>query len=199
MKKKSIVALIARQHGLSGLKSLLAEPNLEVIAIVTHRRLPKSEDADRSERSDFGAYLAVANEHGIPLITVDSKEDQLQLEKKLLQLRYDYLISISWRRLIPLSMLQQATIGCINLHRGRLPDYPGAEPIKQALQKGDRTISITAHVLDEQIDHGPILCTYEHPVAYQMNRPLDDNIERLKQELTPHFGPLLLKAIQQMS
>ncbi|MDP1835694.1 MAG: formyltransferase family protein [Chlamydiales bacterium] len=183
-----VVALLARTHGLNGLQALLNSTKYQVVAIATHRLLPKSESEERAERSDFAHYQTLATQHDIPLYTVDSKAEQQKLEETLLNMDYDFLASISWRRLIPLSLINHARFGGVNLHRGRLPDYPGAEPIKQALSKGDKTVVITAHILDEQIDHGRTLCVYEHPVTHQ-------DIERIKDELTSHFGPLLLQAL----
>lgn len=190
-----VVGLFARQHGLAGLKMLVHSQRYQVVAVATHRRLPKSEDAERSERTDFAEYVALAAAKGFPLYTVDSLDEQHKLDEALQHLEFDILASISWRRLIPLSTIQRAQVGAVNLHRGKLPEYPGAEPIKQALTNGDSTIAITAHILDEQIDHGAKLCVYEHPVAYNAKSSFDENISRLKQELTPHFGPLLVQAI----
>ncbi len=190
-----VVALLARQHGLAGLQTLLQAPHYRVVGVATHRLLPKSEDPERHQRPEYQDYVRIAESHHFPLFAVDNKEEQQRLEEALRLIDYDILVSISWRRLIPLSLIEKAQVGAVNLHRGRLPDYPGAEPIKQALMKGDRTIAITAHVLDEQIDHGRSLCFYEHPVAYRETETLEENIARLKGELTDHFGPLLLQAL----
>lgn len=193
-----VVGLFAREHGLNGFQTLLNSSH-EVVAVATHQRLPKNESLERSERPEFAQYVALANERNIPLFTVDSKDDQAKLEHFLLQLKYDVIASISWRRLIPMSWIEHAAYGGVNLHRGLLPNYPGAEPIKQALLNGDKSIVITAHRLDEQIDHGEILVIYEHPVHLQEGETLEEAINRLKVELSPHFGPLLLKAFSLMA
>lgn len=196
--KRRVVALLARQHGLSGLQALLHAPHLEVVAIATHRRLPSSEDPRRPERPDYPLYLALATSRRIPLITVDSSVEQMALEKVLHEVDYDLLVSISWRRLIPFWAIQKAHIAGVNLHRGRLPSYAGAEPIKRALSHGDHVITITAHFLDEQIDQGKTICTYDHLVNYHTKETLEENVDRLKRELTPYFGPLLLRAIDRV-
>jgi methionyl-tRNA formyltransferase len=193
--KRRVVALLGRQHGLSGLQALLHAPQLELVALATHRRLPSSEDPQRSERSEYPLYLALATARRIPLMTVDSSMEQAMLEQALHEIDYDLLVSISWRRLIPFWAIQKAHLAGINLHRGRLPAYPGAVPVQRALLHGDHVITITAHYLDEQIDAGKTICTYDHPVNYHTTETLEENVERLKRELTPHFGPLLLRAI----
>ena len=89
-------------------------------------------------------------------------------------------------------------IGGLNLHRGKLPNYPGAEPIKQALNNKDSHITVTSHLLAEEIDSGEPIALYKHPVNHN-DRSLDDNVERLKEELTPNFGPLLIKSLELMA
>ena len=90
-------------------------------------------------------------------------------------------------------------IGGVNLHRGKLPEYAGAEPIKQALNNKEKLIYITSHILAEEIDSGDIITEYEHPVNYNGKNSFNENIERLKRELTPYFGPLLINSLDMMA
>lgn len=196
---KTVVAFLARDHGLNGLQALIASPECRLLALATHRRLPRSEDVSRSERVEFAEYRRIAEQYAIPLITVDSSAEQVQLEEYLSRISFDLIASISWRRMIPSPVLKQAAIGGINLHRGKLPNYPGAEPIKQALLNGDQSISISAHILTDQLDAGEVLGEYVHPVSHKLDGlPLSGRIDQLKRELTPHFGPLLMQAIERM-
>lgn len=190
-----VIGFFAREHGLSGFKALLESSEYKLICVFTHRLKPKSEDPERAERIEFKEYKAMAELHQIPLYSVDNKQDAAAIDRILQSTEFDLIASISWRRLISESQLQTAKIGCVNLHRGRLPDYPGAEPIKQALDHGDQEIVITAHEMTAQIDEGHPIAFYHHPVNYQNLRSQEDNIERLKKELTPHFGPLLIQAL----
>lgn len=184
-----VFAFLARSHGLSGLRALLK--SYQVIAVATHRFLPRPLC---SERPDYAEFAALSAEHGFALHSVDNRREQLLLEQSFPPC--DLIVSISWRRLIPKEILEKARIGGVNLHRGYLPDYPGAEPIKQALQAHEKRIAITAHLLEERIDAGEPLCFYRHPVNYRVEESLEQNVERLKEEITPHFGPLLLQSLQ---
>jgi len=191
-----VACFLARHHGLDGLHHLLQSTKYTPICVFTHRYYPKSESSEKVERDEFKHYQELCNTHHIPLFTVDNKEDASQIEKRLQSfLPVDLLASISWRRIIPPSQLSLPRIGGVNLHRGKLPDYPGGEPIKQALAKNDKSITITAHELVEEVDAGPALNEYNHPVNYDHNDTLNQNIERLKIELTPHFGPLLMTSL----
>lgn len=191
----TVVGFFAREHGLNGLQALLQSDNYKVLALFTHRLKPLSEDPERSEREEYSQYIALTQKHHIPLYSIDSKKEESEIEKILSSLDFDYIASISWRRLIPSNILAMAKKGCINLHRGKLPNYPGAEPIKQALINRDKEITITAHVMTEVIDGGRTVAFYRHPVNYQENKTMEENIDRLKKEITPFFGPLLLESL----
>lgn len=195
--KYKVLAFLARQHGFNGLQHLLKDPRFEVIAVVTHKRNPKSEDPERQEREDFRLFQNLTNENGTPLHFVDTKKEALALGEKISTWDFDLIASISWRRLIPEEQLVQAKIGGVNLHRGKLPQYAGAEPIKQALLNKEKEIVIDGHILDKEIDTGKVLAQYSHPVSYREDDSLEENICRLKKEITPHFGPLLIRSIEQ--
>jgi len=86
-------------------------------------------------------------------------------------------------------------ISGLNLHRGKLPEYKGVYPIKRALQNKEKYIYITSHILEKEIDSGEVIAIYKHPVNYNEKLSFDENVEKLKRELTPHFGPLLIKSM----
>ena len=45
----------------------------------------------------------------------------------------------------------------LNIHPALLPAFPGGSAIRDALAWGARVTGVTVHVVDEQVDHGPIL------------------------------------------
>jgi len=200
MKKQyRCVGFLAREHGLNGLDSLINSDIYNPVCVFTHKLKPKSQDANRSVREDYSEYDALCKNNNIPLYSIDSKKEAMKIDEILMGLKeFDFITSISWRRLIPANQLIMPKIGGVNLHRGKLPDYAGAEPIKQALNNGDDFIYITSHILAEEIDCGETIATYKHPVNYNIQEPIYVNIERLKRELTPHFGPLLIKSLSLM-
>jgi len=52
-----------------------------------------------------------------------------------------------------------ARVGCpvINIHHSFLPAFAGAEPYRQAYERGVKLIGATAHYVTEQLDEGPII------------------------------------------
>jgi phosphoribosylglycinamide formyltransferase-1 len=45
----------------------------------------------------------------------------------------------------------------LNVHPSLLPAFPGAHAVADALAWGTRVTGVTVHLVDEQVDHGPIV------------------------------------------
>jgi phosphoribosylaminoimidazolecarboxamide formyltransferase/IMP cyclohydrolase len=52
----------------------------------------------------------------------------------------------------------------INTHPSLLPAFPGAHPVRDTLAYGVRVTGCTVHIVDEQVDHGPVLLQVAVPV-----------------------------------
>ncbi|HJR92139.1 MAG TPA: phosphoribosylglycinamide formyltransferase [Acidimicrobiia bacterium] len=52
----------------------------------------------------------------------------------------------------------------LNIHPSLLPAFPGARAVGQALEAGVAATGVTVHVVDEHVDHGPIVAQVEVPV-----------------------------------
>lgn len=46
----------------------------------------------------------------------------------------------------------------LNIHPALLPAFPGAHAVDQALDHAVKLTGVTVHFVDEQVDHGPIIC-----------------------------------------
>ena len=197
--KYKIACFVARNHGLAALQTLLEDDEFIVDCIFTHRLNPKSVDPNRGEREEFREFQAIANQQSIKLVTVDSKSERSKMDKYLEETKnLDLIASISWKYLIPENVIKHPTIGGVNLHRGKLPDYKGLYPIYQALERDEAEIQITSHEMTEVIDDGEILSIVSHPANYDKYKSLDENVNRLKEEITCLFGPLLLSSLHKL-
>jgi methionyl-tRNA formyltransferase len=54
--------------------------------------------------------------------------------------------------------------GCLNLHTSLLPRYRGASPVAAALREGATETGVTLFVMDEELDHGPVLASVTLPL-----------------------------------
>ena len=187
---KSIVGFLSRPHGFNVLSTLVESKEYKIIHIFTHKLNPKSQDPNRSIRNDYPMFEDLCKEKEIPLTAVDSKEDILIVPN------CDFIIEISWRYLIPQDIVKKSKIGAFGIHRGKLPQYAGAEPIKQALENHEKEIILSAHQLADEIDMGGTITSISHPVNYNEDKSLDENIQRLRDEITPLFSKLSLKTLK---
>ncbi|MFQ5892761.1 MAG: methionyl-tRNA formyltransferase, partial [Nitrospinota bacterium] len=64
----------------------------------------------------------------------------------------------------PPSVLAVPPRGCINVHASLLPKYRGAAPIQWAIIRGEAETGITVMLMDEEMDHGPILLQRPVPI-----------------------------------
>ena len=195
-KKFTCLVLAGRNHGLETLKKLNEKSNYNIIAIFTHKLNPKSLDIQQKERDDFLDYKKFAKTNSIPLYTIDKLNEKHILDNFVLQCDYDFLISISWRFLISPQVFSKSNIGSINLHRGDLPKYAGVEPIKRALENSEKFIHISCHNISKHFDEGEVIFESTHPTNYDVSLSLDDNVERLKKEITPYFPQLTIKSLE---
>jgi phosphoribosylglycinamide formyltransferase-1 len=52
----------------------------------------------------------------------------------------------------------------LNVHPSLLPAFPGLDAIRQALEHGARVTGVTVHLVDDQLDGGPILAQAPVPI-----------------------------------
>jgi phosphoribosylglycinamide formyltransferase 1 len=45
----------------------------------------------------------------------------------------------------------------LNVHPALLPSFPGAHAVADALAWGAKVTGVTVHIVDEEVDHGPIV------------------------------------------
>jgi methionyl-tRNA formyltransferase len=195
-KKYKCIILAGREHGLQTLSELLKISNYEIIAIFTHKFNPKSHNLEKKERDDFCKYKKIALNNDIPIYTIDNPSEKNILEEFSASTDYDFLISISWRYLITPQVFEKAKIGSINLHRGDLPKYAGIEPIKRALGNSEKNIYVTSHHISKNFDEGEVIFKIHHPTNYDISKSLEENIERLKNEITIYFPQLTIKSLK---
>jgi len=61
----------------------------------------------------------------------------------------------------------------LNVHPSLLPAFPGARAVELALRHGVTVTGVTVHIVDEKVDHGPIVV--QRPVTVEA----DDTVEIL--------------------
>jgi methionyl-tRNA formyltransferase len=100
----------------------------------------------------------IAQKYGI---AVFQPEKILRLKSKILNLKPDLIIAVAYGKILPKEILEIPKYGCLAVHPSLLPKYRGPSPIQTAILNGDRKIGVTIFLMDEKMDHGPILARRE--------------------------------------
>lgn len=111
-------------------------------------------------------------EKGIETVLVPSKglkkkeHEELVLEK-LAGYKPDYIVLAGYMRILSGYFLSafkgENFFRVINIHPSLLPAFPGATAYQDAFNAGVKESGITIHLVDEKIDHGPILAQAAFP------------------------------------
>lgn len=138
-----------------------------ILDAIASRQLDASVEVVIANRKNVGA-LDVAREHGVPAVVVESRaltkeqhEDKLvaELERRQVELVVlaGYMRVLSARFLNHFFDASTGLYSIVNIHPSYLPAFPGANAYEDAFNAGVTESGITVHLVDEQVDHGPIL------------------------------------------
>lgn len=103
---------------------------------------------------------------------------------------YSLNIIVDYGTIIPQNIIDTPKFGSINLHPSLLPKYRGASPIQSALMAGEKETGISIMLIDDQMDHGPILAQLKFPIL------TNDTFPTLYEHLAVESGPLLIPTIR---
>lgn len=91
-------------------------------------------------------------------VTPDTKRQQ---EKKILDIiarhEVDLLVLARYMQILSGQMCEQLSGKVINIHHSFLPGFKGADPYRQAYNRGVKIIGATAHYVTADLDEGPII------------------------------------------
>lgn len=95
----------------------------------------------------------------------------------------DYIILAKFMRILTPYFVEQFPNRIINIHHSFLPAFIGANPYKQAYQRGVKIIGATAHFVNNNLDDGPIIeqdvIRVNHQMSWQEMRQLGRDIEKI--------------------
>jgi phosphoribosylglycinamide formyltransferase-1 len=69
----------------------------------------------------------------------------------------DVVVLAGFMRLLSASFVRAFEGRLVNIHPSLLPSFPGRHAIRDALSWGAKVTGVTVHLVDEEVDHGPIL------------------------------------------
>ena len=116
---------------------------------------------DRKKKPVSPSEKEWALAHGVAVVQPQ------QLDKdflnRLREVKHDFYIVASYGKILPQELLAIPRRGVINLHPSLLPRLRGPSPIRSAILQNEKEIGVSIMLLDEKMDHGPLLAQKKVP------------------------------------
>ena len=133
------------------LKQIL-EDGFEVVGVYTQPDRPKG----RGMKLVASPVKELAQQWEIPVFQPENFREEATVEE-LRALKPDVCAVVAYGRILPQSVLDVPTYGCINIHASALPAYRGSAPYQWAVLDGCKTTGVTAMYLCREMDAGDII------------------------------------------
>jgi len=132
------------------LQTLIDDEQIEVPLVLSQ----PDRKAGRKGELKAPEVKVLAQEHCLKILQPERLSDE-GIYDAIVEAKPDFIVVAAFGQLLPKSILDIAP--CINLHASLLPQYRGASPVQQSLLNGDEFTGITAMLMEEGLDSGPIL------------------------------------------
>jgi len=121
-----------------------------------------------SNRADAPG-LESAKRRGLNAQLIPSKgrvreEHDAEVVAALKKAHVDLVCLAGYMRLLSPDFIRTFPNRIVNVHPSLLPAFPGIDAQKQALEYGVKVTGCTVHLVDEHLDHGPIILQKTVPV-----------------------------------
>ncbi|MCL4432207.1 MAG: formyltetrahydrofolate deformylase [Epsilonproteobacteria bacterium] len=149
-RKKRIVLMATKEsHALGDIliRYEAGELDAEIVAVV----------------SNYDLLEPLVSKFGIPFYTVSHVGcERDEHESKVLECleslgEIDYIVLAKYMRILTSRFVEAYEDRIINIHHSFLPAFIGANPYKQAYERGVKIIGATAHFVNNNLDEGPII------------------------------------------
>jgi formyltetrahydrofolate deformylase len=113
--------------------------------------------------SNYDKLESLVTKFDIPYITVSHENLEREAhEQEVMQAidkfkDIDYIVLAKYMRILTPAFVQAYENKIINIHHSFLPAFIGANPYKQAYERGVKIIGATAHFVNNNLDEGPII------------------------------------------
>ena len=160
-KKKNIIIMATKEtHCLGDLliKNYSKEINANILSVI----------------ANYDDLRDLVEKFGIKFHCVEAGDlERLEHEKKVLEVLkeydIDYIVLAKYMRILSPNFVNAYKKKIINIHHSFLPAFIGANPYKQAFERGVKIVGATAHFVNNDLDEGPIITQDIIRVNHEMN------------------------------
>ncbi|WP_457743904.1 formyltetrahydrofolate deformylase [Sulfurimonas sp.] len=149
-KKKNIIIMVTKElHALGDIlvRNEAGELEANILAVV----------------SNYDNLESFVQKFDIPYITILHEGlERSEHETKIIETinsfeNVDYVVLAKYMRILTPRFVEAFEDKIINIHHSFLPAFIGANPYKQAYDRGVKIIGATAHFVNNNLDEGPII------------------------------------------
>lgn len=149
-KKKNIIIMATKElHALGDIliRNEAGELNANILAVI----------------SNYDSLESLVSKFDIPYITISHENlERGEHEQKIIDSiqsfeNVDYIVLAKYMRILTPRFVETFEDKIINIHHSFLPAFIGANPYKQAYDRGVKIIGATAHFVNNNLDEGPII------------------------------------------
>jgi len=101
-------------------------------------------------------FVSEAKRLEIPLIYMPQVLQTSQVEKIAL-VKADFILVACWPYLLSPEIVKAADKVALNLHPSMLPNYRGANPVTEQIDRHEKNLGVSLHVLSQEFDKGDIV------------------------------------------
>jgi len=107
--------------------------------------------------------------HHIPAEGISREVHENSMMQQIDQYSFDYIVLAKYMRILTPAFVKAYPQQIINIHHSFLPAFIGANPYKQAFDRGVKIIGATAHFVTDDLDEGPIIAQDVIPVNHRFS------------------------------
>jgi phosphoribosylglycinamide formyltransferase 1 len=179
------IAVLASGTG-TNLQALLEDPNVGPCVVLVVSDNPYATALERARARGIKAvvleqtrYASRAEfDHALTLLLDDEA--------------IEFILLAGYMRILGGEVVRAYRDRIMNVHPSLLPAFPGAHAVRDALASGVTVTGATVHLVDEEVDHGPIVM--QEPVLIlpeDQEETLHQRIQSVEHRLFPQAARLL--------
>ncbi|DAB36261.1 MULTISPECIES: formyltetrahydrofolate deformylase [Sulfurospirillum] len=174
-RKKDIILMGTKETHCLGdilLKHDSGDLNANILALVSNY----DDLRDLSEKFHI-PYHCVSHEG------LNRAEHEAKVLEVLAGYTIDYIVLAKYMRILSSEFVSHYEERMINIHHSFLPAFIGANPYKQAYERGVKIIGATAHFVNNHLDEGPIIAQdvvrVNHEMSWKDMQRAGRNVEKV--------------------
>jgi len=173
-KKRVFILATKEAHALGDIliKTYSNDLDIEILGVIANRDNLK----ELVEKFNIPFYY-------IPAENKSRIEHENEMLKIIKPLNPDFIILAKFMRILTPNFVEEFPNKIINIHHSFLPAFIGANPYKQAYDRGVKIIGATAHFVNNNLDDGPIIeqdvIRVDHQMSWEEMRVQGRDIEKI--------------------